>query len=77
MGVPNLNLANRSKDHLLIQLGFNSWANMPDSINTRGLSRSFNMYFMFDFPFKTNPAFKCGDRCGDRYQQYVFQGYLY
>ena len=28
---------------------------MPDSINTRGLSRSFNMYFMFDFPFKTNP----------------------
>ena len=55
VGVPNLNLANRSKDHLLIQLGFDSWANIPDSINTRGLSRSFNMYFMFDFPFKTNP----------------------
>jgi hypothetical protein len=55
VAVPNLNLANRSKDHLLIQLGFDTWANMPDSINTRGLSRSFNMYFMFDFPFKTNP----------------------
>ncbi len=53
--VPNINLANRSKDHLLIQVGFNGWANAPDTINTRGLSRSFNMYFMFDFPFKTNP----------------------
>lgn len=45
----------RSKDHLLIQVGTNGWANMPDSISTKGLSRSFNVYFMFDFPFRTNP----------------------
>lgn len=46
---------NRSNDHLMIQLGFDGWAQKPDSINMGGLSRSFNMYFMFDFPFKTNP----------------------
>ena len=30
---------------------------LPDSINTKGFSRTFNMYLMFDFPFKTNPQF--------------------
>jgi hypothetical protein len=64
VGVPNLNIANRSKDHLLLQLGFDNWANMPDSINTRGISRSFNMYFMFDFPFKTNPHLSVGIGAG-------------
>ncbi|HEU4469466.1 MAG TPA: outer membrane beta-barrel protein [Flavisolibacter sp.] len=45
----------RSNDHFLIQLGYLSWVNKPDSINTSGLPRSFNMYLMLDFPFKTNP----------------------
>ena len=53
----NIDLSNRSGDHLLIQIGYDSWANMPDSINTKGFSRSLNMYIMFDFPFKTNPQF--------------------
>jgi hypothetical protein len=44
-------------DHFLIQLGGFSWSNRPDSIKTKGLSRTFNMYFLFDFPFKTNPKF--------------------
>lgn len=51
------NVGNRSSDHLLIQVGYAGWAQKPDSINTKGLSRSFNVYFMFDFPFKTNPHF--------------------
>jgi len=51
----NINLSGRANDHLLIQLGVTNWAGKPDSINTKGLSRSFNMYFMFDFPFRTNP----------------------
>lgn len=55
LDINQLKLANRSKDHLLIQVGFDGWAQAPDSINTGGLPRSFNMYFMFDFPFKTNP----------------------
>jgi len=48
-------LSNRSGDHLLIQLGYAGWNGTPDSINTGGLPRSFNAYFMFDFPFKNNP----------------------
>lgn len=55
LNLAQLGLANRSKDHLLIQIGMDNWTNKPDSIQTKGLSRSFNMYLMFDFPFKTNP----------------------
>lgn len=55
LNIQQLALANRSKDHLLIQVGVDNWANKNDSINTTGLSRSFSMYLMFDFPFKTNP----------------------
>jgi hypothetical protein len=50
-----VNLANRSNDHFLIQLGYTKWAGQPDSINTGGFSKSLNFYLMFDFPFKTNP----------------------
>ena len=50
-----LSLAGRANDHFMIQLGYAGWAGKPDSINTGGFSKSFNVYFMFDFPFKTNP----------------------
>lgn len=46
-----------SHDHFMIQLGGASWQNKPDSIRTGGFSRTFNMYLMMDFPFKTNPHF--------------------
>ncbi len=49
-----INLSNRSNDHLLIQLGYTGWAGIPDTIATKGISRTFNAYFMFDMPFKTN-----------------------
>ena len=45
----------RSKDHLMIQLGAANWQNKPDSIKTGGFSRTFNIYLMLDFPFKTSP----------------------
>ncbi|MDB5207291.1 MAG: PorT family protein [Flavisolibacter sp.] len=45
----------RAKDHFMIQLGAATWQNRPDSIKTAGLSRTFNMYLMLDFPFKTSP----------------------
>jgi hypothetical protein len=51
---------NRSNDHLLIQFGRDGWANKPDSIDPKGLSRSFGIYIMMDFPFKTNPHFSVG-----------------
>src|SRR5204863_1105785 len=50
-----LSLAGRANDHFLIQFGWMGWAGIPDSIATKGFSKSFNVYFMFDFPFKTNP----------------------
>lgn len=49
-----LDFSNRPSDHLLIQYGADSWTNRPDSIRTGGFSRHFNIYFMFDKPFKTN-----------------------
>jgi len=48
-------MSNRANDHFLLQFGYTSWAGKPDSLNTKGLSKSINAYFMFDFPFKTNP----------------------
>src|ERR1700733_13339366 len=57
-------LGNRPNDHLMLQLGYDSWAGKPDSIRTKGLSRSFNIYFMFDFPFKTDPRFSIGAGLG-------------
>lgn len=55
-----LNLSNRANDHFMLQLGYNGWASMPDTVDTKGIPRSFNMYFMFDFPFKTSPRFSVG-----------------
>lgn len=52
-----VSLAGRANDHFLIQLGYAGWAGKPDSLNTKGLSRSFNFYVMLDFPFKTDPRF--------------------
>src|SRR5688572_294261 len=49
------NLSNRSNDHLLVQFGYTGWASAPDSAKPEGFSKSFNVYFMLDFPFKTNP----------------------
>ena len=45
----------RSSDHFMIQFGYTTWIGKPDSINTNGFPRTFNMYLMLDFPFKTDP----------------------
>lgn len=45
----------RSNDHFMFQFGYLNWTKKPDSINTTGFPRTFNMYVMLDFPFKTNP----------------------
>lgn len=52
---PKIDMSNRSNDHFLVQLGYTKWAGIPDSINTKGFSKSLNVYFLFDYPFKTNP----------------------
>lgn len=43
-------------DHFLIQFGSDSWTNKPDSADTKG-GRHFNIYYMIDKPFKTNPKY--------------------
>lgn len=45
----------RANDHFMLQVGHTQWTGAPDSVQFGGLPRSFNMYFLFDFPFKTNP----------------------
>lgn len=41
-----------SRDFLMLQLSYDSWMGAPDSIQTGGLSRGFNVAFMYDFPLK-------------------------
>lgn len=57
-------LSSRSNDHLMLQLGYTTWAGIPDTINQKGLSKSFNAYFMFDFPFKSSPKLSIGVGAG-------------
>jgi hypothetical protein len=52
-----IDLSNRPADHFMIQYGADSWTNRPDSVRTGGFSRHFNIYFMLDRPFKTNPKY--------------------
>ena len=50
-------LSGRAADHFMLQFGYNGWSGETDGINTGGFSRTFNMHFMFDFPFKSSPHF--------------------
>lgn len=45
----------RSGDHLLLQAGYTTWLGKTPVMRTGGIPRTFNAYFLFDFPFKTNP----------------------
>jgi hypothetical protein len=51
-------------DHFLIQFGYSSWSNVPDTIHITGFCRSFNFYFMFNFPFKSDPRLSVGAGLG-------------
>ncbi len=57
-------LGKRSSDHFMFQLGYDNWAQAPDSIHIQGFNRSANVYIMFDFPFKTDPRFSIGAGLG-------------
>lgn len=57
---PKIDLSNRANDHFMLQYGFDNWGSVPDSINTSGFSRHFNLYIMLDKPFKTSPHLSVG-----------------
>jgi len=52
-----MDLTGRAADHFMIQFGSDMWTGKPDSLKTSGFSRHFNMYFMYDVPFKKNPHY--------------------
>ncbi|MBC6491270.1 outer membrane beta-barrel protein [Flavihumibacter stibioxidans] len=52
-----LNLTGRPNDHFMFQVGYETWAQVPDTIKLTGLGRHLNIYLMMDFPFKTDPRF--------------------
>jgi hypothetical protein len=59
-----IDLTKRPADHFMFQLGYDNWAGKPDSIHIQGFNRSANFYFMFDFPFKTDPRLSIGAGLG-------------
>ena len=53
-----IDLTGRSADHLMFQFGTDIWTGKPDSVKTgNGFSRHFNIYFMYDKPFKSDPHY--------------------
>ena len=41
-----------SRDFLMVQLGYNTWINKPDSIKLKTVGYVFNAYICYDFPIK-------------------------
>jgi hypothetical protein len=62
----------RSKDHFMFQLGYNLWQGKPDSIATKGLPHTTNIYLLFDFPFKSNPKLSAAIGAGIGIDQMYF-----
>ena len=60
----SLNLKNRPNDHFMLEFSYDNWVGKTDSMNTVGFSRGFAMYFMYDFPFKSDPHFSVGAGIG-------------
>lgn len=52
-----VDLSKRPADHFMLQYGLDTWTGKPDSIKTKGFSRHFNVYVMFDKPLKNNKKF--------------------
>ena len=66
-------LTNRSNDHIMVQFGLTNWAGKPDSVRTSGFSKSFNIYGMYDFPFKASPQFSAAIGLGIGGDHIVFK----
>lgn len=69
-----VDMSNRPNDHILLQFGLTGWSGIPDTINKTGFSKSFNAYFLFDFPFKSNPSLSIALGPGIGTDHIVFSG---
>lgn len=70
-----INLTNRPGDHIMVQLSSDHWMSMPDSIGShqKGLSRGFNIYFMYNKPFKNSPNYSLGIGLGISTSNMIFR----
>jgi hypothetical protein len=60
-----IDLTGRAADHLVLQFGGDFLTSKPDSVNTgNGFSRHFNIYFMYDRPFKSDPHYSAAFGAG-------------
>lgn len=55
-----IDLTKRPADHFMFELGYDNWANKPDSANIQGFNHSLNFYFMMDYPFQTDKRLSIG-----------------
>jgi hypothetical protein len=67
-------MINRNSDHISIQFGKLTWAGKPDSINTRGFSRTLNVHLIKDFIFKTDNRFSVGIGVGVGSDHFMLNG---
>jgi hypothetical protein len=59
----------------MIQFGADTWTGGPDSVKTSGIGRHFNLYFMFDKPFRTNNKYSLAYGIGfGTHNQYIDKG---
>lgn len=76
-GDKKFDLTGRAADHLMIQFGSDAWTNRPDSVKTSGFSRHFNVYFMYDKPFKKNPHYSVAFGLGIGTSNIFFDNHTY
>lgn len=53
-----------SRDFLVVQLSYDTWPGVPDSVHAGGLSRGVNVAFMYDFPLKPASHFSVAPGLG-------------
>jgi len=49
---PETQIQKPSRDFVMLQLTYENWSKVPDSVKTGGLGRGFNAYLCYDFPIK-------------------------
>lgn len=53
--------AKPARDNIMIQLTYEGWSKVPDTVKVGGFGRGFNAYLMYDFPIKkSNFSFAAG-----------------
>ena len=67
-----VDLSHRANDHFMAQLGWDGLVNMPDTLTSVGISRSFSFYFMLDFPFKSDARLSAAAGLGIGSHNYFF-----